>query len=128
MGHSATHEAGHEFSKYRLHEPLSDSFLGTRYRALSNTPSNLRAASHAFGSGAPSARSSAFALRLLRAQSSALIDRVARAAKAVRYLDHANILAPIQLIRAQTRLGVITQDVDGSTLSEVLHLARTRGE
>ncbi|HKP59526.1 MAG TPA: protein kinase [Polyangiales bacterium] len=128
MGQSATHEAGHEFNKYRLREPLSESFLGTRYRAVSNTPSNLRAASNAFGSGAPSPRSSAFALRLLRAQSTALIDRVARAAKAVRYLDHANVLAPIQLIRAQTRLGVITQDVDGFTLSELLRMAGTRGE
>lgn len=128
MGQSATHEATHEFHKYRLREPLSESFLGTRYRAVSNTASNMRAASNAFGSGAPGARSSAFALRLLRAQSSALIDRVARAAKAVRYLDHANVLAPIQLIRAQTRLGVITQDVDGFTLSELLRLASTRGE
>ncbi|HKU45069.1 MAG TPA: protein kinase [Polyangiales bacterium] len=128
MASSAPQDAGHEFNKYRLREPISESFLGTRYRAVSNTPANVRAASNAFGSGAPPARSSAFALRLLRAPSAVLIDRVARAAKAVRYLDHPNVLAPIQLIRAQTRLGVITQDVDGFTLSELIRLARTRGE
>jgi serine/threonine protein kinase len=129
MGQSpAPREHVHEFSKYRLREPLSDSFLGTRYRAVSNVSGNMQAASNAFGTDMNSWRSSAFALRLLRAETTTLIDRVARAAKAVRYLDHPNVLAPIQLIRAQTKLGVITQDVDGATLTRVMRLASTRGE
>ncbi len=123
----AIKEAAHDFNKYRLREPLSESFLGTRYRAVSNANS-LRAASNAFGSDISALRSSAFALRLLRAPGASLIDRVARAAKAVRYLDHPNVLAPIQLIRAQTRLGIITQDIDGFTLSDLLRLASSRGE
>lgn len=129
MGNSpAIQEAGQEFHKYRLREPLSESFLGTRYRAVSNASSSARAASNAFGSDPSGLRSTAFALRLLRAPSAGLIERVARAAKAVRFLEHPNVLAPIQLIRSQTRLGVITQDVDGVTLSEVLWKAGTRGE
>lgn len=129
MGNSpAPRENVHEFSKYRLREPLSDSFLGTRYRAVSNISGTLHAASNAFGTELNSWRSSAFALRLLRAETATLIDRVARAAKAVRYVDHPNILAPIQLIRAQTKLGVITQDIEGATLTRVMRLASTRGE
>jgi hypothetical protein len=129
MGNSpAIQEAGQEFHKYRLREPLSESFLGTRYRAVSSTGSSARAASNAFGSDPSGLRSTAFALRLLRAPSAGSIERVARAAKAVRFLEHPNVLAPIQLIRSQTRLGVITQDVDGVTLSDVLRTASTRGE
>jgi hypothetical protein len=129
MGNSpAIQEAGQEFHKYRLREPLSDSFLGTRYRAVSSSSVSARAASNAFGSDWSGIRRTAFALRLLRAPSAGLIERVARAAKAVRFLEHPNVLAPIQLIRSQTRLGVITQDIDGFTLSEVLRRASTRGE
>jgi hypothetical protein len=129
MGNSpAIQEAGQEFHKYRLREPLSESFLGTRYRAVSSTSVSARAASNAFGSDSSGVRRTAFALRLLRAPSAGLIERVARAAKAVRFLEHPNVLAPIQLIRSQTRLGVITQDIDGVTLSEVLRRASNRGE
>jgi eukaryotic-like serine/threonine-protein kinase len=129
MGNSpAIHEAGQEFHKYRLREPLSDSFLGTRYRAVSSSESSARAASNAFGSDITGLRSTAFALRLLRAPAAGLIERVAQAAKAVRFLDHTHILAPIQLIRSQTRLGVITQDVDGCTLSDLMGHASLRGE
>jgi serine/threonine protein kinase len=129
MGNSpAIHDAGQEFHKYRLREPLSESFLGTRYRAVSNASGNARAASAAFGSDPTELRSSAFALRLLRAPSAGLIERVARAAKAVRFVEHPNLLVPIQLIRAQTRLGVITQDIEGVTLSEVLRQASSHGE
>lgn len=129
MGNSpALQEAGQEFHKFRLREPLSESFLGTRYRAVSSTSGSARAASNAFGSDASGLRRTAFALRLLRAPSAMLIERVARAAKAVRFLEHPNVLSPIQLIRSQTRLGVITQDIDGFTLSDVLREASTRGE
>ena len=129
MGNSpAPDEAGQEFHKYRLREPLSDSFIGTRYRAVSSSESSARAASNAFGSDASGLRSTAFALRLLRAPSSGLIERVAYAAKAVRYLEHPHLLSPIQLIRSQTRLGVITQDVDGCTLTDLMRRAGTRGE
>jgi serine/threonine protein kinase len=124
----ATRDIGHEFSKYRLKEPLSDSFLGTRYRAVSAVAGTVRAASNAFGTDLSSWRSSAFALRLMRAETPSLIDRVARGAKAVRYVDHPCVLAPIQLIRAQTKLGVITQDIDGATLSDVMRLASARHE
>src|SRR5262245_12358925 len=104
MGHSpATNEAGQEFQKYRLREPLSESFLGTRYRAVPAVSGASRAASNAFGSDVSELRCSAFALRLMRAPTAVLIERVARAAKAVRFIDHPNLLAPIQLIRAQTR-------------------------
>lgn len=129
MGNSpATNDAGQEFHKYRLREPLSESFLGTRYRAVSSTSGSARAASNAFGSDPSGIRRTAFALRLMRAPSAGLIERVARAAKAVRFLDHPNVLAPIQLIRSQTRLGVITQDIDGFTLSDVMRQASMRGE
>jgi serine/threonine-protein kinase len=129
MGNSpAIHEAGQEFHKYRLREPLSDSFLGTRYRAVSSSESSARAASNAFGSDVSGLRSTAFALRLLRAPAVGMIERVSHAAKAVRFLDHAHILAPIQLIRSQTRLGVITQDVDGCTLSDLMGRAAVRSE
>jgi serine/threonine-protein kinase len=129
MGNSpATNDAGQEFHKYRLREPLSESFLGTRYRAVSSTSGSARAASAAFGSDSSGVRRTAFALRLMRAPSAGLIERVARAAKAVRFLEHPNVLAPIQLIRSQTRLGIITQDIDGFTLSEVMRKASSRGE
>lgn len=114
------------FGKYELLSPLSTSFFGTRRRA--RLASSGISGTHALGSGAEAGGKETRALRIVRAQTSEIIERIAHAATAVRHAAHPALLSPLQIVRARLQIGIATQDVAGVTLSELMQHAARRNE
>lgn len=119
--------------RYRFRERLSTSFCGPRYRVSYEA--------HAVGSERPRSADDAeshsslrprpdlaLAMRVVHADSQTVIERLARAVQGVRDLDHRALMKPIQLVRSSSRLGVVTQAVEGLTLSQLLEDASLRQE
>lgn len=129
--------------RYRFQERLSTCFFGPRYRIThdgeslrSSQASPLRQSTSTRQSLSPrqslapaqsvypaSIRPSAempLAMRLVCADTQLEIERLARAVQSVRDLDHRAVLRPLQMVRSSTRLGVITQHIEGLTLAQLL--------
>jgi serine/threonine protein kinase len=119
--------------RYRFRETLSTSFFGPRYRVdYEGTPANSDAPPSAH---ADPARSSSharadmpLALRLIEVDAPHLLERLARAVQAVREVDHRSVLRPVQIVRASTRLGIVTPNVEGVTLAKLLADVSAREE
>ena len=60
------------------------------------------------------------ALRLIEVDAPHLLERLARAVQAVREVDDRSVLRPVQIVRASTRLGIVTPNVEGVTLAKLL--------
>ncbi|HEY2733758.1 MAG TPA: protein kinase, partial [Polyangiales bacterium] len=128
--------------RYRFRETLSTSFFGPRYRVdydgtsgHSDAPHAASAADAAHGANVIHARSSMhprpdmpLALRLVEVDAPNLLERIARAVQAVREVDHRCVLRPVQIVRASTRLGIVTPNIEGVTLARLLEDSSVRGE
>jgi serine/threonine protein kinase len=119
--------------RYRFRETLSTSFFGPRYRvdyegtaASSDAPPTAHAA--APRSSQRARADLPLALRLIEVDAPHLLERMARAVQAVREVDHRSVLRPLQIVRASTRLGIVTQNVEGITLAKLLQDASAREE
>jgi serine/threonine-protein kinase len=136
--------------RYRFQERLSTCFFGPRYKITldGENPSSSQAPPqrHSLAPGqsvAPghsmsparsvypaSVRPSPdfpLAMRLVCADTQPEIERLARAVQSVRDLDHRAVLRPLQMVRSNTRLGVITHHVDGLTLAQLLAHGNSAG-
>jgi serine/threonine-protein kinase len=67
------------------------------------------------------------AMRLVCSETQPEIERLARAVQSVRDLDHRAVLRPLQMVRSNTRLGVITDHVEGLTLAQLLAHGNSAG-
>ncbi|HEX4355604.1 MAG TPA: protein kinase, partial [Polyangiales bacterium] len=114
--------------RYRFRETLSTSFFGPRYRVdYEGAPGHSDAPLGASASISPHA-DAPLALRLVEVDAPNLLERIARAVQAVREVDHRCVLRPVQIVRASTRLGIVTPNIEGATLAKLLQDASTRGE
>lgn len=136
--------------RYRFQERLSTCFFGPRYKITldgesarsSQAPPQRHSLapgqSLAPGHSLPPARSVypasvrpspdlPLAMRLVCAETQPEIERLARAVQSVRDLDHRAVLRPLQMVRSNTRLGVITHHVEGLTLAQLLAHGNSAG-
>jgi serine/threonine-protein kinase len=104
-----------------LLEILSTSFFGPRYRAVYAGPESV---------SPPAERQveAPLALRLVEADAPYLLEGFVRAIGAVRHVEHPAVLHPLQMVRAGTRLGIVTRHVEGVTLAQLLNDASSRDE
>jgi hypothetical protein len=117
--------------RYRFREILSTSFFGPRLRAVYvGTVGNSDAPPSAADANgvAPQSDEHSFALRLVEADSPSVLDKLARAVQALREVDHPGVVKPLKVVRASTRLGVVSPDIAGVTLAKLLHDASLRKE
>jgi serine/threonine protein kinase len=117
--------------RYRFRETLSTSFFGPRYSVdYEGTAAHSDAppAAHVARSSLRSRADLPLALRLIEVDAPHLLERMARAVQAVREVDHRSVLRPLQIVRASTRLGIVTQNVEGVTLAKLLQDASAREE
>jgi hypothetical protein len=134
--------------RYRLLEILSTSFFGPRYRAVyagpeSDAPHALRhieaplalrhveaplALRHVEAPLALRHVEAPLALRLVEADAPYLLESFVRAIGAVRHVEHPAVLHPLHMVRAGTRLGIVTRHVEGVTLAKLLNDASSRDE
>jgi serine/threonine protein kinase len=117
--------------RYRFRETLSTSFFGPRYSVdYDGTAAHSDAppAAHGARSSLRSRADLPLALRLIEVDAPHLLERMARAVQAVREVDHRSVLRPLQIVRASTRLGIVTQNIEGVTLAKLLQDASAREE
>jgi serine/threonine protein kinase len=119
--------------RYRFGETLSKCFFGPRFRVIYEGSAGHSDAPP--GSAGGPSRSSLrprgdmpLALRLIEVDAPSLLEHLARAVQTIRDVDHRAVLRPIQIVRASTRLGIVTPNVEGLTLSKLLQDAATRQE
>jgi serine/threonine protein kinase len=118
------------FGPLELRGALSSSFFGSRYRArAANTG---RSGTHALGTTArddmATSDAELRAARVICVDSSSVLERLASAATAVRSAAHPALVTPLQIVRERGRLGVISSDVPGLTLSDLVEQAAAREE
>lgn len=92
---------------YQRLEPLSDSFFGPRLRVGGGPRDAVRAA------------------RLIITEAP---ERFASAAAAIRGVEHASLVSPLELVRPGRGLAVVAADVAGETLRSLLQRTVQRGE
>jgi serine/threonine-protein kinase len=114
------------FGTYELLSPLSTSFFGVRQRA--RLAHNGVSGTHALGSGAEASSQELRALRIVCAETSEIIERVAHAATLARHATHPALLSPLQIVRGRGQIGIATQDVPGITLRELMRRAAAHNE
>jgi serine/threonine protein kinase len=68
------------------------------------------------------------ALRIVCAETSEIIERIAHAATLARNAAHPALLSPLQIVRGRGQIGIATSDVPGVTLSELMQRAAARSE
>ena len=111
--------------RYRFRERLSTSFFGVRFvvaydgaAPLSEPPAHTD--SGAFAGSMRPRTDVPLAMRLVQMDGQLAIERLARSVQGVRDLEHRAVIKPLQLVRSSTRLGVITPNIEGLTLSQLL--------
>ncbi|MEY4577083.1 MAG: hypothetical protein RL701_1786 [Pseudomonadota bacterium] len=112
--------------RYRFRERLSTSFFGPRLRVTYDAQA-LESERPPQPDRQPEPQSSSrprpdipLAMRVAQVETPSAIERLARAVQSVRDLEHRAIVRPMQLVRSSTRLGVVTPNLDGVTLSQLL--------
>src|SRR5262245_47125957 len=117
--------------RYRFRETLSTSFFGPRFRVAyegTSGHSDAPPAPHAADGGSAAELDHTFALRLVEVDAPSLLDKLARAVQALRDVDHVGVVKPLKIVRASTRLGIVTRHIEGVTLAKLLHDASLRQE
>jgi serine/threonine-protein kinase len=114
------------FGTYELLSPLSTSFFGMRQRA--RLAHSGVSGMHALGSGADASSQELRALRIVCAETSEIIERVAHAATLARHATHPALLPPLQIVRGRGQIGIATQDVAGITLRDLMQRAAAQNE
>ena len=115
--------------RYRFRELLSTSFFGARYRVTyEGSPGQSDAPPRSRLSRETSTSDQPLALRLIEVDAPGLLERLAHGIQAMREVENAAILQPLQIVRSSTRLGIVTPDIEGVTLAKLLHDASLREE
>jgi hypothetical protein len=117
--------------KYRFREVLSTSFFGSRYHVTYEAVGGRSEPPSSEGQAQSSMRPRPdlpLAMRLVQAEAPSLLEQLARAAQAVRELEHPALLRPFQIVRSSTRLGIVTPNLPGITLAQLLEDANARQE
>jgi serine/threonine-protein kinase len=95
--------------------------------SISPTSSSLIPAESLYPTKVRPSAEAPLAMRLVCVETQVEIERMARAVQSVRDLDHRAVRKPLQMVRSSTRLGVITQHIEGITLAQLLANANTAG-